>query len=82
MDVGQRAAGVGEPVPAPVQAAEGVLDHVLRRRPVAEHEVGQADQAHGLGAVQRPDRRLGAAWCAGVHGRVEPAEGSGTGWII
>ena len=58
--MGQRAAGVGQPAPVPVQAAEGVLDHVLGRRPVAEHEVGQPDQAHGLGAVQRPNRRLGS----------------------
>ena len=59
-DVGQRAAGVGQPAPVPVQAAEGVLNHVLGRRPVAEHVVGQPDQAHGhqRGTAPRPPPRL------------------------
>src|SRR6185437_13841002 len=51
--VGQRAVPVGQPVPVPVQAAEGVLYRVLGAGPVAQHEVGQPDQPHGVVLVQR-----------------------------
>ena len=51
--IGQRLAGIGQLLPAPVQAGERLLHDVLGRLPLAEHEIGQPDQPQRVGLVQR-----------------------------
>jgi hypothetical protein len=68
---------VRQAVPAPVQRAEGVLDRVLGRRPVAEHHQGQPDQADRVQFVQR--RHCGFGALGHRHGGGQP--GGTTVWI-
>ena len=52
-DVGEGALGVVERVPAPEEAEEGVLYHVLGRLPFPEHDHREAEQAECVRLVQR-----------------------------
>ena len=72
-DVLERPVGLGQVIPAAVQADEGLLDNVLGGRSAAEHRHGEADQANRVGLVQGTDGALsgaprtvqGARGCAG-----------------
>ncbi len=68
--------GLGQLIPAPVQADEGFLYDVLCGRPAAEHDHGEADEADGMGLVQSTNGAL-----AGVPVTLT-GPGSSAGWQL
>jgi hypothetical protein len=60
--IGEGALRIGQVVPPAVQPGEGFLRHVLGGLLVAQHDVGQPDEAERVLLIKRGHRRLGDGW--------------------